>query len=133
MGLSLHERRVIADIERSLSQEDPGLAKALADFGRTRPGGRPVEPSLASPARPPAVRPAPPAEAQPPDEDSSRRTRRAVAWSVAVALTLLSAALALSEAGLLVAAGAAALGGVVCWGVSRRERRRGPPGPERGG
>lgn len=139
MGLSLHERRVIADIERSLSREDPGLAGMLADFGQAhpepiRPAARPAPPVEPLPYLDP---PPPPGEPPPPDDRAeTKRIRRAIAWSIALALTLLSAALALSEAGLLVAAVAAALAGFVFWAVSRKERRRrvdGPLGPGRGG
>lgn len=125
MVLSLHERRVIADMERSLSQEEPRLSRQLADFGRTCP----------EPVRP--VPPVPPAQAPPPAERyGGRRPRRSAVWSVALALTLLSAALALSAAGLLAAAFVAALAGVACSAVYRHQRRRqrdAPPGPGRGG
>lgn len=121
MVLSLHERRVIADMERSLSQEDPRLSKKLANFGRTHPEPLPPAPSV---------------EAPPADRTGGRRAGRFTVWSIALALTLLSAALALSAAGLLGAGIVAALAGVVCWAVYRRQRRRQrdvPPGGERGG
>jgi hypothetical protein len=120
MALSLHERRVIADLERSLTREDPRLSKQLADFGRARP-----EP----------VRAPPPAEASPEDRTGALRARRITAWSSALALTLLCLALALSAAGLLLAAGAAVLGGVACWAVYRCRHRQpgGPPGARQPG
>ncbi|MFF4650133.1 DUF3040 domain-containing protein [Streptomyces sp. NPDC001380] len=36
MGLSMHDRRVLADIERHLSERDPVLARLLASFGDRR-------------------------------------------------------------------------------------------------
>ncbi|MFG1808032.1 DUF3040 domain-containing protein [Streptomyces sp. NPDC049040] len=122
MVLSLHERRVIADMERSLSEEDPRLSKRLASFGRTYP----------EPMQPP-----PRAEGPPPEWSGGRRAGRFTVWSIALALTLLCAALALSAAGLLAAATVAALAGVGFWAVYRRQRRRQregiPQGPIRGG
>ncbi|WP_327292884.1 DUF3040 domain-containing protein [Streptomyces sp. NBC_01198] len=117
MVLSLHERRVIADMERSLSQEDPRLSQRLADFGRTYP----------EPTRPP-----PPVEQAPAERGDGRRAGRFTVWSIAVAITLLCGALALSAAGLLAAATVAALCGVACWSVYRRQRRRRPGGPPGG-
>lgn len=120
MVLSLHERRVIADMERSLTQEEPRLSKKLADFGRAHP-----EP----------IRPAPPAELPPADPFGDRRARRTTVWSIALALTLMSVALVLAAAGLLAAASASALAGIACWALYRRRRNRGPagpPGPPRG-
>jgi hypothetical protein len=122
MVLSLHERRVIADIERSLTREDPGLSRTLADFGRSRP-----EPLRApEPAPPPLEEPA----------GGAPRGRRVTAWASVLALVLLFTALALSAAGLLLAASAAALAGVACWAVhrgGRRRRQEAPPGSVRGG
>ncbi len=34
MGLSMHDKRALADIERSLSEQDPYLADRLATFGK---------------------------------------------------------------------------------------------------
>lgn len=109
MVLSLHERRVIADLERSLTREEPGLSRTLADFGR--PGQEPL-------------RSAPPVEAPPEDRPPLLRARRMTSWSSALALTLLCVALALSAAGLLIAASVTALTGVACWAVYRTQRRR---------
>jgi Flp pilus assembly protein TadB len=121
MVLSLHERRVIADLERSLTREEPELSQRLADLGRPR-----AEP----------LRAAPPVEA-PPDDRTAVRARRVTSWSSALALMLLCVALALSAAGLLLAASVTALTGVACWLVYRckRHRRRvsgEEPSPERG-
>ncbi|NUS11116.1 MAG: DUF3040 domain-containing protein [Streptomyces sp.] len=121
MVLSLHERRVIADLERSLTREDPRLSKTLADFGRTRP----------QPLHAPA-----PAEPEPEERAGGERARRITTWSSVLALVLLFSALALSAAGLLLAASVAALAGVVCWAVYRGGRHRQqerPPGSEPGG
>ncbi|CAG7648196.1 DUF3040 domain-containing protein [Actinacidiphila bryophytorum] len=107
MVLSLHERRVIADLERSLTREEPELSKTLADFGAPRP----------EPLR------APPVEA-PPEERTAVRARRITSWSSALALMLLCVALALSAAGLLLGASVTALLGVVCWLVYRCQRHR---------
>lgn len=109
MVLSLHERRVIADLERSLTREEPGLSRTLADFGGPRQD---------------PLRSAPPAPAPPEDRPPPVRGRRLTAWSSGLALTLLCVALALSAAGLLIAASVTALTGVACWAVYRSQRRR---------
>jgi Flp pilus assembly protein TadB len=108
MVLSLHERRVIADLERSLTREEPELSRTLADFGRAHP----------EPLR------APPVQAAPEDPAAAVRARRITSWSSGLALTLMCVALALSAAGLLLAASAAALAGVACWAVYRCRRHR---------
>jgi hypothetical protein len=36
MGLSMHDRRVLADIERHLAERDPVLARLLGSFGDRR-------------------------------------------------------------------------------------------------
>lgn len=138
MVLSLRERRMIADMERSLTEEDPDLSRRLADFGgarpepnRTEPGGREPPPGN----QPGPIGPAPPVMGPPPDVATVRRAQRVALWSLVMALTLLGAALALSAAGLLAAAFAAALTGVACCATYHRAKRRwqgtrpgGPPG-----
>jgi hypothetical protein len=123
MVLSLHERRVIADLERLLTRDDPRLSKTLADFGRTRP----------EPLHPPAP-PAPEVEATPVEPPGAERARRVTAWASVAALVLLFAALALSAAGQLLAASVCALAGVASWAVYRAGRHRSPdpPPPGRG-
>ncbi|MFJ6215846.1 DUF3040 domain-containing protein [Streptomyces sp. NPDC092296] len=36
MGLSMHDRQVLADIEQHLTEHDPRLASLLSDFGEQR-------------------------------------------------------------------------------------------------
>ncbi|MFI0941488.1 DUF3040 domain-containing protein [Streptomyces sp. NPDC021020] len=121
MVLSLHERRVIADLERLLTRDDPRLSKTLADFGRTRP----------EPLHPPAP-PAPEVEPAPVEPPRAERSGRVTAWASVLALVLLFAALALSAAAQLLAASVCALVGVASWAVYRVGRHRGsgrpPPG-----
>jgi hypothetical protein len=40
MALSMDEQRMLAEIERRLAAEDPGLAARLSSFKRSGPGGR---------------------------------------------------------------------------------------------
>lgn len=132
MVLSLRERRMIADMERSLTEEDPDLSRRLAEFGGTRAGpdgsragphdDRGPEPGRAARGRP--VPPAPPAMEPPPEAAAFRRAQRVALWSLVMALTLLGAALALSAAGLLTAAFLAALTGVACCATYHRAKRR---------
>ncbi|MFI0900400.1 DUF3040 domain-containing protein [Streptomyces sp. NPDC020983] len=121
MVLSLHERRVIADLERLLTRDDPRLSKTLADFGRTHP--EPLHPTAP---------PAPEAGQEPAGPPGAERARRVTVWASVLALVLLFAAFALSAAGQLLAASVCALSGVASWGVYRAGRHRGPdrpPGP----
>lgn len=37
MSLSQHDRRVLADIEQHLTEEDPRLTRMLSSFGKTTP------------------------------------------------------------------------------------------------
>lgn len=144
MVLSLRERRMIADMERSLTEEDPDLSRRLADFGgagtdqnRAAAGSRdagPRDPDRGEPDPPGLIRPAPPVTEPPAEVAAVRRAQRVACWSLVLALTLLGAALALSAAGLLAAAFAAALTGVACCATYHRAKRRwqggrsGPPG-----
>ena len=132
MVLSLRERRMIADMERSLTEEDPDLSRRLAEFGGTRAGPDRVRDEQRDPRGPQAgprdrarpVPPAPPAMEPPPEVAAFRRAQRVALWSLVLALTLLGAALALSAAGLLTAAFLAALTGVACCATYHRARRR---------
>ena len=47
MSLREHERRILAEIERQLSEEEPGLAGRLEAFGSDDPDA-PIDPSLNS-------------------------------------------------------------------------------------
>lgn len=134
MVLSLRERRMIADMERSLTEEDPDLSRRLAEFGGTRagpdrnraehPDDRGPESDRGARDRARAVPPAPPAMEPPPEVAAFRRAQRVALWSLVLALALLGAALALSAAGLLTAAFLAALTGVACCATYHRARRR---------
>jgi DUF3040 family protein len=134
MVLSLRERRMIADMERSLTEEEPDLSRRLAELGGTRP-----EPSRPPDGQPDArhpesgrraqdragpVPPAPPPMEPPPEVTAFRRAQRVALWSLVLALALLGAALALSAAGLLTAAFLAALTGVACCATYHRAKRR---------
>ena len=132
MVLSLRERRMIADMERSLTEEDPDLSRRLAEFGGTRAGPDRARDEQRDPRGPQAgprdrarpVPPAPPAMEPPPEVAAFRRAQRVALWSLVLALTLLGAALALSAAGLLTAAFLAAITGVACCATYHRARRR---------
>jgi hypothetical protein len=51
MALSMEERRILAQIEVHLSQDDPRLAHRLEKFGRPAPPGRAARPRARRRAR----------------------------------------------------------------------------------
>jgi Flp pilus assembly protein TadB len=105
MGLSMHDRRVLADIEQQINENDPRLAMLLASFGRSAPGPRAMA----------ALR---------------RQVGLIVKYAVLVTgMSLLVAAVALHNAALLVAAVGTALGyGLFRWAVGPGQHHQAPRG-----
>lgn len=129
MPLSVPERRVLADIERRLSEDDPTLAAALREFSAM------TEP-WAGPAGRPAREPPQATEAgagAPPDWRQPPARSRVALRTVTLGAVLLVMGLVLRSAGLLVlAALLVVVSGVGAVRHLRRRRRaaaeqNGPP------
>jgi hypothetical protein len=98
MGLTVRERRVLADIEQALAQHDPGLARQLSHM-ELRPAAEP-----------------------------GALARRVTKWCGAITLVLLVTADLAAYTGVLYGAGAAAVAtlaaGTVARAAAHRERAR---------
>jgi Flp pilus assembly protein TadB len=106
MSLSMHDRRVLADIQQHVMEEDPDLALLLTSFGRSAPRHRRVVDAL------------------------RRRRGRLVAHAALVAcVVLLVAAVAIQNAALLVlTAGMVLMAGLLrfaVWLKAAHSHRRG--------
>lgn len=141
MSLSVRERRVLADIERTLAQDDPRLARQMRQMRLSpvaeEPGPPPADRQRAQspPPRQPAAAMGPPPVPVPADdrdERSGRGARRFTRWCAALALVLLVVSDLASSTAVLFAAGAVAV--VSCAGaVAARKARGRDPGAGSGG
>jgi Protein of unknown function (DUF3040) len=136
MSLTVRERRVLADIEQALAQEEPRLARQLARMRLT-----PAAQERAAPAQP-AEQPAhattrardPGAKQSAADRSADRAypwedepgtgARRFARWCAALALVLLVVADLAASSDVLFGAGAAALASGVACMVARSAARR---------
>jgi hypothetical protein len=101
MTLSLHDRRVLSDIERGILHEDPGFAKRLAAFDHLLPPG--AAPGNGGRGAPSGPVPHPPDD--PPGTRQRPRARVPAGWAAMVALALVVAAL-IADAPVVLAAAA---------------------------
>jgi len=128
MGLTVRERKVLADIEQTLAQEEPRLARQLA---RMRLTHRTEEPT-APPGEPPAAEPrAEEQAAEHPavpkyvwENEPGTGARRFARWCAALALVLLVVSDLAASSDVLYAAGAMALASGVACMVARSAAKR---------
>lgn len=134
MGLTVRERKALADIEQALAEEDPRLARQLE---RMRPSHRAQERTTPA-AEPPAAEPT--AKEQAKDQEQAAKepavpkyvwenepgtvARRVARWCVALALVLLVVAGAAASREVLYAAGATTLVSLVARIMARSAARR---------
>ncbi|MFI1093569.1 DUF3040 domain-containing protein [Streptomyces sp. NPDC020917] len=140
MSLSVRERRVLADIEQTLAEDDPRLARQMRQMRLSPAAGEPAPPRPPARPAPPEQQPAaglgPPAEAAPapyPDERPGKGARRVSRCCTALALVLLVASVMAGSTGVLLAAGAVAVVSCAAAVAARRAGARDPgargPGP----
>jgi hypothetical protein len=116
MSLTVRERRVLADIERALAQEDPRLARQLVRMLPAPPPDEKVPlhwPSESRANDSPEEKPAVTRSVW--DPEPGTRARRFARWCAALSLVLLVVAGLTASTGVLLGAGATALAcGAAC-------------------
>ena len=106
MGLTVRERKVLADIEQALAKDDPRLARQLSRMALTPAAGEAEEHA-----------------AEPDWAEEPRVVRRFARWCAALALVLLVASGVTASVEVLYGAGVAALAAGGGWVAARTAAR----------